>query len=70
MLYINIDINILIQEGIMNKNDKVNKARESLEALSVDLHDLLESTIELYARVNQIRMYLFFAQEYGENNLQ
>lgn len=54
----------------MNKNDKVNKARESLEALSVDLHDLLESTIELYARVNQIRMYLFFAQEYGENNLQ
>lgn len=36
----------------MNKNDKVNKARESLETLSVDLHDLLESTIELYARVN------------------
>ena len=70
MLYINIDIYILIQECIMNKNDKVNKARESLEALSVDLHDLLESTIELYARVNQIRMYLFFAQEYGENNLQ
>ena len=48
----------------------VSRASRRRRTALFDLHDLLESTIELYARVNQIRMYLFFAQEYGENNLQ